>query len=132
MNRARSPVSVLDELRAVEERILARLGELQPAVSEYEELQQAAERLGIDTSSVARTSVTEHLTPATARRPGGTRAAGAERRQRVLALISDRPGITVSELSAALHVDPPPLYRVVRRLQAEGVVNKVGKHLHLA
>jgi hypothetical protein len=41
-------VTVLDDLRVVEERIAARLAELEPLVQEYNELQQIAERLGID------------------------------------------------------------------------------------
>jgi hypothetical protein len=36
---------------------------------------------------------------------GGTRGAGAERRERLLALILEKPGITVPELSEALNID---------------------------
>jgi hypothetical protein len=66
------------------------------------------------------------------RRPGGTRETGRDRRERVLELIATRPGITVPEISRELGVDPPPLYRVVRKLLADGVVNKEGKSLQMA
>jgi hypothetical protein len=37
---------VLEELRRVEQQVLARLRELRPLVGEYEQLRQVAERLG--------------------------------------------------------------------------------------
>ena len=64
-------------------------------------------------------------------RPGGTRAIGQDRRERILELIRSRPGITVPEISRELGVEPPPLYRVVRKLSADGVVKKEGKSLEL-
>jgi outer membrane biosynthesis protein TonB len=65
------------------------------------------------------------------RQPGGTQKAGAERRERMLALIGERPGITVPELSEALATDAPSLYRVVRKLQSDGTIAKDGKSLRL-
>ena len=65
------------------------------------------------------------------RQPGGTQKAGAERRERMLQLIREKPGITVPELSAALETDAPSLYRVVRKLQSDGVIAKDGKSLRL-
>jgi DNA-binding IclR family transcriptional regulator len=50
----------------------------------------------------------------------------------VLELIASRPGITVPEISRELDVDPPSLYRVTRKLLAEGTVSKEGKGLRLA
>jgi DNA-binding MarR family transcriptional regulator len=50
----------------------------------------------------------------------------------VLELIEQRPGITVSEISTELGVDPPPLYRVVRKLQSDGLIDKDGPALRLA
>ncbi len=162
-------MSELEELRAVEERIAARLGELQPVVEEYEELQRAAQRLGIDVQALrkrhggrdgvprdapssdaraARDARSARDRPASRRRrrpepvrvadeataaqPGGTRAKGAERRQQVIALIRERPGITVPDVSRELGLEPPPVYRVIRKLLAAGVVVKDGKRLRLA
>lgn len=169
-------MTVLDDLRVVEERIAARIAELEPLVQEYNELQQIADRLGIDReralAAVAGAAVAEP-TPQAApapkaaakpkakpkpraaakpkaaakakaapkrrapkgaavrRQPGGTQKAGAERRERMLGLIRERPGITVPELSAALEVDAPSLYRVVRKLQSDGTIAKDGKSLRL-
>jgi hypothetical protein len=120
-------VSVLDELHAVEQRILTRLAELRPVMEEYTQLLHAAERLGIATPSHG-----DDEAPVAASPAGGTRATGAKRRQLVLTLIGEHPGITVPELSARLEVDPSPLYRAVRKLQAERVITKRGKGLRLA
>lgn len=166
-------MTVLDDLRVVEERIAARLAELEPLVQEYNELQEIATRLNIDRGRVAVAappvaSVAPQLEPmpkpalkakpkpkpkatarpaaakrpasakrravkgaAVRRQPGGTQKAGAERRERMLALIRDTPGITVPELSEALSVDAPSLYRVVRKLQSDGTIVKDGKALRL-
>jgi len=178
-------VTVLDDLRVVEERIAARLAELEPLVQEYNELQEIATRLSIDRTRVpapappiaaaappaapaARPAASEpELEPepaptatakprpaaapkaaaatkrppaakrravkgaAVRRQPGGTQRAGAERRERMLSLIQETPGITVPELSEALSVDAPSLYRVVRKLQSDGTIVKDGKALRL-
>ena len=41
-------MSVLDDLRAAEQRVADRLKELEPAVAEYRELEAVAKRLGIN------------------------------------------------------------------------------------
>jgi len=140
-------MSVLEDLHALEERVAARLRELRPLVEEYAELQRTAERLKIDVDAAPRSAPSggraaaapKRTRPAGRRRrasqrtaKGGTRAKGAERRARMLSLIEERPGITVRELSRELGVDAPPLYRVVRKLQAEGVVKKEGQALRRA
>jgi hypothetical protein len=141
-------VSVLDDLQGIEERVAARLKELRPLVDEYAELQRVAERLGVEvpTEPAERprrrrraTTRTSRKAPAatprkrsTRSRPGGTQATGAQRRARTLELIEQRPGITVPEISADIGVSPPPMYRVIRKLQADGLVKKEGKGLKLA
>jgi Winged helix-turn-helix DNA-binding len=128
-------MSVLEDLRAVEQRLVARLEELRPLVEEYEELKRTADRLGIDVNrrATARSRSAKkapaRATPSGRRRPGGTRATGAERRERVLALIAARPGITVREMSEEMGVDAPQIYRVVRKLQSEGRIKKEGARL---
>jgi hypothetical protein len=166
-------VTVLDDLRVVEERIAARIAELEPLVREYNELHEIAERLGIDREralAAAKPQAAAAPKPAPApkaeaakpaakvkaapkpkraakrkpaakrraakgaavrRQPGGTQKAGAERRERMLDLIRQRPGITVPELSEALEVDAPSLYRVVRKLQSDGTISKDGKSLRV-
>jgi hypothetical protein len=201
-------LSVLDDLRSMQERIAARYKELQPLVDEYHELARVAKRLGFDltaappapkraatpkrrarsaakrkpaaakTKPAAKAKTAAPATPAPAakaktaapatpapaakpaanakaaapakpapaakpaakakpsgaavrRQPGGTRAAGERRREQVLTLIRERPGITVPDMSKEMGVDAPPLYRVVRKLVSDKVVKKDGKGLTL-
>jgi hypothetical protein len=151
-------VSVLDDLRAAESRVAARLKELRPAVDEYRELEAVAERLGIDVSPAPATK------PAPVRRtrrsprksakttPGstdrsrspdapvaGVRAKTSSRRraiarpgqrgEQLVELVRARPGITVRQAGGELGVDPTSLYRIVRRLEASGEVRKNGRGL---
>jgi hypothetical protein len=132
-------VSVLNEVRALEQRVVARLNELRPLVEEYEELQRVAQRFGFDANAAPQASKPRRRAPAkrtrastSRRRAGGTRAVGAERRARVIELVEQRPGITVPEVSRELGVDPPPVYRVVRKLEADGVIKKDGRGLRPA
>ena len=148
--------SVMEELRSLERHIVSRMEELRPLVAEYQELEQIAQRLGLDTSTAAepaakptppkpRAKAQAAKRKPAARRPKpgpkaapratervGTRAIGAQRREHVLTLIGERPGITVPDISGELGVDAPPLYRVVRKLQSEGLITKQGKELRLA
>jgi hypothetical protein len=130
-------MSVIEDLRAVEQRIVARMAELRPLVEEFEELTRAAERLGIDVSRAPaprqpakpRARTRTRRASSGRRRQGGTRATGAERRERVLAMIAGKPGITVAEISKEMQVDAPQLYRVVRKLQSEKRIKKEGTNL---
>lgn len=116
-------MSVLDEVRDIEDRVAARLRELAPLVAEFEELAAVAERLGLE---VERAPVRR------GGREGGTRAVGARRREEVAALVARHPGLTVAELAAELGVDRTALYRVVRRLEEDGRVIKRGATVHPA
>lgn len=72
----------------------------------------------------------KQATGAAARRQsGGTRRAGAERREAMLTLIRDTPGITVAEISKALGVDATSLYRAVNWLISDGAITKNGPNL---
>jgi len=118
-------MSVLDEVRGIEDRVAARLRELAPLVAEFEELQAVAERLGMEVEGA----------PPRRREPagdGGTRAVGARRREEVVTLVAERPGLTIAQLAAELSVDRTALYRVIRRLEADGRVVKRGATVHPA
>ena len=125
-NRDVTPASVLDEVRGIEDRVAARLRELAPLVAEFEELRSVAERLGIEVEGTP-----PRRGPAPAG-DGGTRAVGARRREEVVALVAARPGLTVAQLAAELDVDRTALYRVIRRLEADGRIVKRGSTLHPA
>ena len=151
-------MSVLDDLRAAEQRIAERLRELEPSVAEYNELKEVADRIGISidaaptptptptptpaatatkrstrrrrASRPARPSNAATATSAAAAKPAGrARAGSAQRSQQLVELVRARPGITVREAGTELGVDPTSLYRVVRRLEERGELRKNGRNL---
>lgn len=130
-------MSVIDDLKKLEASIVQRYQELQPAIAEVEELRRVAERLGIDLEQPKSTGGTRaNSRPAATARPrrAARKTAGrrrrSQRRDQVLALVTERPGITVPEVAKELKVDPTGLYRVVRQLEADGTVRKSDKQLH--
>ncbi len=154
-------MSVLDDLRRAQDQIVARLQELEPMVSEYQELRQVADRLGLpvegpaaaQAAAPAAASAPEEPAAADAgtaapkrpsrrrraqkpaarparRQPGGSR--GPSREEQLLSLIAENPGITVTAAGKLLGVDPTGLYRPVRKLVADGRIDKQGAALHPA
>jgi len=150
------PSTFTNDLKSLEDRVVARIRQLRPALQEMDELREVAKRLGIDPDAVddapraparrgarrsnARTSRRRPRSDAATRsrdnsatagrRPSGTaRASSGTRAQQVATLVRERPGITVAELGAALGVDPTSLYRVVHQLEADGAVRKEGRAL---
>jgi hypothetical protein len=149
-------MALLDEVQRMEERVARRLRELEPLVSEYEELKQVAERLGVTATDgkatpagrTARRAPSRRTSPTTpravAKKPQQRRASGrtgargkprrnaaapGSRQQDVLRLVGERPGISVPELGRELGVDPTGLYQIVRRLEGRGLVRKEGREL---
>jgi transposase len=128
-------VSVIDELKGLEDRVAQRMTELRPLVDEYRELEQVAQRLGVSAPAPADTPAPRRRTrrrarstaPATA--SDGTRARSNGRRDQLLAAVKARPGITVREVGAELGVDPTSLYRIVHRLEQDGALQKRGREL---
>jgi phage terminase small subunit len=131
-------VSVIDELKGLEDRVAQRMSELRPLVDEYRELEQVAQRLGVTPSAAADGSSPPRRSRRRARpraaanasvaaNAGGSRSNG--RRDELLAMVKARPGITVREIGTELGVDPTSLYRIVHRLEADGAVKKRGREL---
>ena len=58
---------------------------------------------------------------------GRDRANG--RRDQLLAIVKERPGVTVREVGAELGVDPTSLYRIVHKLEQDGALRKNGREL---
>lgn len=146
-------MTVLDDLKKLEASIVKRYQELQPALAEVEELRRVAERLGVDLDRPGpranRTRPPAAPATATATRTRGRRAGATRRkkatkvaaprrpraggrREQVLKLVTDRPGITVPEIGKALKVDPTGLYRYAKQLEADGTIVKDGTKLRLA
>jgi CRP-like cAMP-binding protein len=149
-------VSVLDDLRAAEQRVAERLKELAPAVAEYRELEAVAKRLGINTGEVSGPASRPRLgsnargssrtraggsrsAAKAARTPSRSKAAPSARRRppvggreaQLLALVRARPGLTVREAGEEFGVDPTSLYRVVHRLEQSGALRKNGRKLEV-
>lgn len=152
-------MSLVAELRSVEERVLARLRELEPLVSEYHELKAHAERLGLDVEAAGaagpeaqaeeepreRGSAPAPSTKPRARGGGAaakkpkrraaapktaSRAGNGERERQVVDAVAARPGITVAELAKGLSLEAAALYRVVRLLTDDGTLSKRGRQLY--
>lgn len=150
--------TVIEDLKVLEERILARIAELEASVSELEQLREVAARLGILTGARREENATKPKATAstqTARRspsrrrahasgtratPGGARSATGSaaiapaatqstRRERVLEVVGVEPGISVREVVAQLGVNRTSLYPVVRQLVSDGLLHKDGRGL---
>lgn len=132
-------MSVIEELKALEDRVSQRLTELRPLVDEYHELERVADRLGLSearakarpAAATADGGRTRRRAPTTtARASQRTRQGG--RRDQLLAVVNEHPGITVREVGSRLGVDPTSLYRIVHRLEQEGALRKSGRELRPA
>jgi hypothetical protein len=150
--------SVIEDVERVKERILSRIRELEAGVAELDELRALAARLGLldddggdsDSSPASRAKTTgklssrrAHLGPRAYAAPTRAPRAGARtgrhgapagqptRRDRVLNLVAEHPGISVRELVEALGVNRTSLYPVVRQLVSDGLLRKDGKGLKL-
>jgi hypothetical protein len=128
-------VSVIDELKGLEDRVAQRMTELRPLVDEYRELEQVAQRLGVTPSAAdtpsppRRTRRRRARTRTAAPASAGGRARTNGRRDQLLEMVKARPGITVREIGSELGVDPTSLYRIVHRLESDGALRKNGREL---
>ena len=132
-------MSVIEEFRGLEDRVAQRMAELRPLVDEYHELERIAERLGLS-QTAAKTGAPRgrggarrargNASSTRARASGRTRDGG--RRDQLLAVVKEQPGITVREVGTRLGVDPTSLYRIVHRLEKDGALRKNGRELRPA
>jgi hypothetical protein len=144
-------MSLIEELESVENRVLARLRELEPLVAEHRELSRIASRLGLDVNQATTPRSKQPARASTSPRAAGSdapgrkkaspkasgsrgsaaaRDGGSTRERQVLATIQATPGLTVGELAKHLDVAPSSLYPVVRKLTQERVLVKRGLALH--
>jgi CRP-like cAMP-binding protein len=121
----------LDEKR---KEIQARLKELRPLVDEYHRLEAAERALsGVESKPAAAATPTRRRRRSSSSSNGrrgrprgsGTRAAQA------LALVGERPGITIPELADAMGIKQNYLYRVMPGLAEDGKVTKSGRGWHI-
>lgn len=130
-------MTVLEQVRRLEQEVLERLKDLEPLLDEYQQLCTRASRLGLHyTPGQERQSANRpdgtRVTSRSRTRGGLTKATAGSRRADVQRLVAANPGITVTRLGQELGVDPTGLYRVVRGLAAEGVIVKDGVSLTIA
>jgi hypothetical protein len=144
-------MSLIEEARAVRQRIAARLSELEPLVREYEELRRAAAELGIDPAEelagepapsprAARGATSGRARSSRRRSPvrpsAGERAATATGDEgdglgdRVLQAVREQPGQTVADYARVLELAPTVLYRPVRELTTSGQIVKRNRQLY--
>jgi hypothetical protein len=125
--------AVADFLDEKRKEIQTRLRELRPLVDEYNRLEAAERALSgvggrpaADTAGRRRRSSSAPDGRRGRPRGSGTRAAQA------LALVGERPGITIPELAEAMGIKQNYLYRVMPGLAEEGKVIKSGRGWHLS
>jgi hypothetical protein len=120
-------------LDRIHTQLRARVRELEPAVSEYEQLRAADAALAglapgqpSDGSAAATTPSASPppRRPASRRRSTGTRASRGANRRAVLRALGERPGVSVAELASASGVGTTVLYGLLRRLEQRGDVAK--------
>jgi IclR helix-turn-helix domain len=130
----------------IEQAARAIRGRLAELIGEQQQLQKALGALeGLLGSE--RGSAAEASASATARRPPAPRASASGRRRRstatrrragpsradqLLALVGERPGITVAEAADRLGASRQTLYNVSARLQREGWLRKDGRGFYPA
>ena len=147
-----------DFLETKRDEIAKRLAELKPLVDEYSYLQAAAKALaGIPSangaaatasspaparrgpgrprggkSSAKRTATAKPGRPAKAARKGrtGRPKGNGKRAAETLALITEKPGITIPEMAPRLGIKPTYFYRVLPVLVEAGSVVKRGRGWH--
>lgn len=113
----------------------SRLKELQEEVAKLEAARSAligARRSpGRPRGSSSRTPT---ATPRRGRRPGRPRGrrGGNTRSNQALALVREKPGITIPQIAEQLGIEPNYLYRVMPKLVSDGEVRREGQGWHPA
>jgi hypothetical protein len=134
--RAKRLTDLLDSIRA---ELRTRLDELRPLVREYERLQEAEAALADASPTSAKRAGQSKRGGAQARqgdgRPGGARRTGLRRRssssaerevnrEKVAALVRERPGITKAELKDAAGLSSAGVAQNLRRMLDRGQVRE--------
>jgi hypothetical protein len=119
----------LDEKRR---EMQSRLEELTPLVEEARRLEAALRALdGLDVPAAPAPAPRRAAAPkanGNGDSPGRGRPKGSGTRSKeALALVRERPGITIAELAEAMDIQQNYLYRVLPSLQKDGMVRKDGR-----
>lgn len=138
-------MSVLDEVRDLEDRIITRMRELAPLVREFEDLKAAAGHLKIEVpdlasgSPVSRNGAASRTAKSRPRRKAAaatrkprtrrSRASAGTREEQILRMVRGEPGITVPAIADKLGVASTGLYKPVRKLIDDGQIVKDEREL---
>jgi Winged helix-turn-helix DNA-binding len=110
----------------------SRLRELKQEVSKLEAARTAlvGGRRGPGRPASANGTTTSRRRPARrAGRPRGRRG-GNTRANQALALVREKPGITIPQIAESLKIEPNYLYRVMPKLVQDGQVTREGQGWH--
>ena len=111
--------------------IEARLKELRPMVDEYNRLEAALGAFTGTTTTTTKAAPTRRRRSASSNGRRGRPRGSGTRAAQALALVGERPGITIPELADAMGIKQNYLYRVMPGLAEEGKVTKSGRGWHL-
>jgi hypothetical protein len=109
----------------------SRLSELRSEVSKLEAARSAlvGGRRGPGRPPGATTSTSRRRNGRRAGRPRGRRG-GNTRANQALALVQEKPGITIPQIASQLDIEPNYLYRVMPKLVADGQIKRDGQGWH--
>ena len=112
-----------------------RLSELKVEVSKLEAARSALiggrRGPGRPASANGASASARRRTTRRAGRPRGRRG-GNTRANQALALVTEKPGITIPQIAEALKIEPNYLYRVMPKLVEDGQVTREGQGWHPA
>ena len=134
-------VCSMELLDRVEKEIRDRLEELRPLLREAERLEAALRQLGSQKEASGggpATTRRSRSAPATATRTRGagrrtagprrrgrrTRVSGEKRREQLVSLARENPNIKAREIAERLGTTPNNIYNLIRRLEAEGTLER--------
>jgi hypothetical protein len=110
-----------------------RLSELKVEVSKLEAARAALvggrRGPGRPPSANGASATARRRTTRRAGRPRGRRG-GNTRANQALALVHEKPGITIPEIASSLKIEPNYLYRVMPKLVEDGQVSREGQGWH--
>jgi len=109
-----------DLLDGIQRDMRARLDELRPLVSEYEQLRQAMAAL----EEVPSARESPAAKPRAGSPPRRKRAPAGTNGERVLAAVQGNPGASASQIAEVSGVQRTVVYGVLRRLSDDGVIEK--------
>jgi CRP-like cAMP-binding protein len=108
----------------------SRLQELKAEMSKLEAARSALTRGSSGRAQATAAPTRGRRTTRRASRPRGRR--NGTRGEQALALVRERPGITIPEIASSLGIEPNYLYRVMPNLVKTGQVKREGQGWHPA